>query len=71
MNLEIGYPIKDKEKFPHKEVPLENGKKEYQFSNEKGGRWAFVVNKDGIIESWKYLSDPSLCTVGYNWFGPW
>ena len=71
MNLELGHPITDLEKFPHVEVPLDNGKTEYQFSNKNGGRWAFVVKKDGTIESWRYLSDPALCTVGYNWLGPW
>lgn len=69
LNLQIGHPIKDMEKFPHEKKPLEDGATEYVFSEENGCSYAFIVNSEGIIESWRYVSDPSLCKRSFS-FGP-
>lgn len=67
VNAHVGHPIKDFEKFVHKKVTLENGKTEYIFLNESGCSYAYLVNSDGVVESWRYVSDPALCKRGVNW----
>jgi hypothetical protein len=69
MDRNVGYPVKDWETYPHDVNALEDGRKEYVFKEKSGCRWAFIVNKDGIVESWKYLSDPALCRRRYG-LGP-
>jgi hypothetical protein len=37
-----------------------------------GCKWAVVIDDaTEILQSWKYVSDPSRCYYRTNWFGPW
>lgn len=61
-DLQVGRSIATWEKLPHSKRQLADGKSEYEFTEKSGCTWAFTVNAQGTIESWRYISDPSLCT---------
>ena len=45
--------------------------KNYMYRDDTTGcQWMVVVELQ-TIKSWKYLSDPDLCTLKVNWSGPW
>lgn len=72
MSYEVGKPIASSwYRDPDEKKPLGNGKFEYIIRSKKTTCvWAFVVDeKKGVIESWHYISDPSVCRLRTT--APW
>ena len=61
-DLQVGRPIAAWERLPHSKSELADGKSEYLFTEKNGCTWAFIVDVHGVIESWRYVGDSSLCT---------
>lgn len=72
MNYEIGKPIVSSwYRDPDEKKPLGGGKFEYIIRSKKTACvWAFVVDENkGVIQSWHYISDPSVCRLHTT--APW
>ena len=60
-DLGIGNSIEPWTRYPHSIIQLEGGFTEYVFGEQGGCQWAYIVDPEKTIVSWKYLSDPPLC----------
>lgn len=72
MNSEIGKSITTSwYRDPDEKKPLGDGKYEYIIrSNKTACVWAFVVDEnEGVIQSWHYISAPSVCKLHTS--APW
>lgn len=69
LDRRIGYPAKELERLPHVKRMLEDGTTEYQISKDNKCKVAFIADTNGIIVSWRYLSDPKLCKTTFS-IGP-
>lgn len=67
----VGWPIEGWTNEPHvvRDVGGGLGMKEYEFKRPNGCSWSFVTDSNSIVLSWRYLSDPSLCTTKFR-LGP-
>lgn len=72
MNDEVGKPIASSwYRDPDEKKPLGNDKFEYIIRSKKTACvWAFVVDENkGLIQSWHYVSEPSVCKLHTS--APW
>jgi hypothetical protein len=67
----VGYPIEGWTNQPHVvlEIPGGSGARVYTFTRPNGCSWEFVTDSNNVVISWRYLSDPSLCSENFR-LGP-
>ena len=65
----VGYPISymDGSDELEKVIGLQGGGKEYRYKTSKGCRWAYIVDRKGIISSWRYLGSTQDCRQQPSW----
>lgn len=66
MNHQVGKPIANSRyRDPEEKKPLGDGKFEYIIRSKNNACvWAFIVDeKAGVIQSWHYISVPSVCRL--------
>lgn len=69
MEFAVGRSIEAYTSLPHEVRDRQDGMREYIFSDQAGCSWAFVVNAEQTIVSWRYVSDRPPCVRSLNW-GP-
>jgi len=72
MSRQVGKPIANSwYRDPDEKKPLGDGKFEYIIRSKKTACvWAFVVDENkGVIQSWHYISAPSVCRLHTS--APW
>lgn len=65
----VGFPISYMSESTdlHDIVRMPNGLVEYHYETPIGCRWAYIVDGDGIIKSWRYIGPPGPCRQRVSW----